>query len=410
MRQISFLNRKLSIPWKQYEDQESGSAFHEAGTLPWTAASQDFTGIGVSTIAPSRKSVEFGRISKETALILHEAGMQAYQFIRRFTNPAAKGCVITSAVQSPVQALSSDDPEQIICLKRVNDLQRINKFFESVNRSLKNGGIFIGKVESYAKKKTKIMAAYPPGINVAIYAAYYLFNRVFPKLPYTKQLYYITTRGNNRVLSKAETYGRLYSCGFEIMDESFINGYHYFACRKVKEPMYDTHPTFGMFIRLKRIGQGGTPFNVYKLRTMHAYSEYLQQYVFKQGNLDEGGKFKDDFRVTTVGKSIRKYWIDELPMLINVFIKRNIKIVGVRPLSEHYFSLYSDALKEKRVLYKPGLIPPYYAQYPTPKSLDEIQKNEMEYLDAYEKSPLFTDLRYFFMALGNIFFRKARSK
>ena len=52
---------------------------------------------------------------------------------------------------------------------------------------------------------------------------------------------------------------------------------------------------------------------------MHAYSEYIQAYVYEKNKLAEGGKLKDDFRVSTLGKMFRKYWIDELPMIWNVF-------------------------------------------------------------------------------------------
>jgi hypothetical protein len=69
--------------------------------------------------------------------------------------------------------------------------------------------------------------------------------------------------------------------------------------------------------------------------------------------------------------------------------------------------LYTPELREKRVKYKPGLIPPFYADMP--KTLGEIMASEMKYLLAYEKSPLLTDTRYFFLAIYNIIFRKARS-
>ena len=409
MRQIPVINRKLNFQQDLSDFSGAAAAIKADAEVTGTRSVYNFTGTGTGTVVFPRRVVDF-RLPDDTAMILSEGGMQAYRFIRKFTRPAAAGCVLSTVSTDPFSALSRAQYEQVVNLRRVNDIRRINKFFETVNIKLKKGGIFIGKVETYLQKKKKIMSAYPPGINTMVYTLHYLFTRVFPKLPYTKQLFYLTTRGNNRVLSKAETYGRLYSCGFEVIGETSHDGFNYFACRKIKEPAYDTHPTYGMFIRLKRIGKGGELFNVYKLRTMHAYSEYLQQYVYEKSDLEAGGKFRDDFRVTTVGKVIRKFWIDELPMLINMFIKRNMKIVGVRPLSEHYFSLYSDELKQKRIQFKPGLIPPYYAQYPTPKSLDEIQLNEMDYLGAYEKHPVLTDLKYCIKVLGNIIFRKARSR
>jgi lipopolysaccharide/colanic/teichoic acid biosynthesis glycosyltransferase len=101
-------------------------------------------------------------------------------------------------------------------------------------------------------------------------------------------------------------------------------------------------------------------------------------------------------------------WLDELPMLLNV-LKGDMKIVGVRPLSKHYFSLYSEEIRKMRVRTKPGLIPPFYAQFPTPVSIEDVQENERIYLEAYEKHPFATDLRYFFLAMKNILFKRARS-
>ena len=44
-------------------------------------------------------------------------------------------------------------------------------------------------------------------------------------------------------------------------------------------------------------------------------------------------------------KLFRKYWVDELPMILNL-LKGDLKIVGVRPLSSHYLSLYSEELRK----------------------------------------------------------------
>ncbi|MBI9054693.1 MAG: sugar transferase [Bacteroidales bacterium] len=165
-------------------------------------------------------------------------------------------------------------------------------------------------------------------------------------------------------------------------------------------------PTYGPLVKLNRVGKNGKIIHVYKLRTMHPYAEYLQEYIYDKSALQEGGKFKDDFRITTLGKFFRKFWIDELPMLIN-FIRGEMKIIGVRPLSKHYFSLYSTELQEKRTKSKPGLIPPFYVDMP--KTLDEIQASEMKYLIAQEKHPFLTDWKYFWKAVWNILFRRARS-
>ena len=125
-----------------------------------------------------------------------------------------------------------------------------------------------------------------------------------------------------------------------------------------------------------------------------------------RSNLAKGGKFQDDFRITNWGKFLRKYWLDELPMLVN-FIKRDLKLVGVRPISQHYLSLYPDKLQKLRFKTKPGLIPPYYADMP--KTLEEIIKSEEKYLRMYFQNPIKTDIKYFYNCFRNIFFCKARS-
>ena len=140
---------------------------------------------------------------------------------------------------------------------------------------------------------------------------------------------------------------------------------------------------------------------------MYPYSEYLQDYVFKNHQLDEGGKFKNDFRVSPLGRFFRKFWLDEIPMIWNL-LKGDMKIIGVRPLSNQYFNLYTKELQEKRIRTKPGLLPPFYADMP--KTLEEIMDSELKYLEAYEKAPLATDLKYFWLILKNILFRGARSK
>jgi lipopolysaccharide/colanic/teichoic acid biosynthesis glycosyltransferase len=234
-----------------------------------------------------------------------------------------------------------------------------------------------------------------------------MIKRVFPKFTLTKKLYFILTRGENRVLSKAEALGRLYSCGFEILDERIINKCLYFVAIKVKEPLFPKNPSYGPIIALERIGKGGKAIKVYKMRTMHPFAEYLQDYVYEKAGLQEGGKFKDDFRVTTLGRILRSFWLDELPMLINL-LKGDLKLFGVRPLSKQYFRLYTHELQRLRVLTKPGLIPPFYVDYP--RTLDEIMSSELKYLRAYMKHPIKTDWLYFWKAAFNIIFRRYRSK
>ncbi len=340
--------------------------------------------------------------------ILEESGEKVLKYLcgnLKIADPATT--VLATTTRFNLVNIPQNRYSTIINLRKINNIQRINKFFETINTKLPVGGFFAGCAETYVMRKTRILRRYPPGLNYIIYTLDFIINRICPKLYVTKNIYFIITRGSNRLISRAETLGRLYSCGFTVVKTDFINGLFYFIVKKVSDPAYDFHPTYGPLIRLKRIGKGGKIIGVYKMRTMHAYSEYLQKYVFEQNSLQEGGKFADDFRVTTLGKIMRKFWLDELPMIFNL-LKGDMKLVGVRPLSKHYFSLYTPELQELRVKYKPGLIPPFYVDMPN--TLDEIMDSEKRYLEAYGRNPFLTDWKYFWKSFFNIVFRKARSR
>lgn len=290
---------------------------------------------------------------------------------------------------------------------RLNNVKRINKFLEFLNRSIHIDQSILICVETMESRRVRILNKYPFPVNYPYYFMDFVLKRCFPKLKFTRKIYFHLTKGRNRVVSFTEMLGRLYSCGFTVQDHIRIGYLTYFIATKVDKPAYDMEPTYGSIVKLRRVGHQGKIIKVYKLRTMHPYSEYIQGYVFDKNNLEEGGKLKDDFRLTSWGKVMRKYWLDEVPMFINL-LKGDMKLVGVRPLSQHFFGLYPEDMQNLRIQFKPGLIPPYYADMPN--GLDEVIESERRYLLAYQKSPILTDIKYFFKAGQNILFGKARSK
>ncbi len=345
--------------------------------------------------------------SREEAILV-EVFQDAFDFIFSYADiETADTLVISTTTKFNIDTQLKDKFKAIVNLKRINDIRYINKFFEAANAKLPVGGLFIDFVETKDLRKQRILAKYPPVLNYFFYTGDYIIKRILPKFALTKQLYFILTRGQNRVFSKAEVFGRLYSCGFEIIDEKLINKHLYFVARKTSPPLYPENPTYGPFITLDRIGYNGKMIKVFKLRTMHPYAEYLQEYIYSKEGLQPGGKFQSDFRISTMGRFLRSFWLDELPMLVNL-IRGDLKLVGVRPLSKHYFSLYSKELQERRIHYKPGLIPPFYAD--KPETLEEIMASEVRYMDAYDKNPHLTDFKYFFRALYNIIIKRYRSK
>lgn len=292
-------------------------------------------------------------------------------------------------------------------LQKLNDIRGINTLFSFINEKLPDKGILVCCFESKSTHKKRVFLKYPTFLGDIIYCFDYIFKRFIPKIQLFRRLYFDITKGKNRVISKTEVLGRLYSCGFEVIKESKADGLCFVFAKRIKQPEPVIKRIYGPFIKLRRMGKNGIMFEVYKMRTMYPYSEYLQSYIYEKNDLKEGGKFNRDIRINTIGKFMRKYWIDELPMIYN-WLRREMKLVGVRPLSPHYFSLYSKELQEKRIKFKPGLMPPFYADMP--KTLDEIQASELKYLNECETNGVFkTDVKYFFMIIRNIFIKKARS-
>jgi lipopolysaccharide/colanic/teichoic acid biosynthesis glycosyltransferase len=343
----------------------------------------------------------------QTTVKEERSGRFVFDLIDKYVDTSHPTSVIFPAnTEQDVNDLQTGTFRSLVHFKRINNIPFINKFFEVVNSKLPVGGIFITKVETKDLRKKRLMAKYPPVLREIYYFFDFILKRVFPKMPVTRKIYYMITKGRNRVLSKTETMGRLYSCGFKIIEERYIGNRLYIVCEKVKEPFFDEDPSYGIVFPMRRIGKNGKLINVYKFRTMHAFSEYLQEYVYEKNSLEEGGKFKDDFRVSKVGKLLRKYWLDELPMIINV-LRGDLKIVGVRPLSRHYLSLYTPQLRERRLNHKPGLVPPFYVDLP--KTMEEIIASENRYFDQYEKNPIWTDVKYFFLIFYTIISKKAFS-
>jgi len=100
-----------------------------------------------------------------------------------------------------------------------------------------------------------------------------------------------------------------------------------------------------VFYFQKRIGSGNKIFQIWKFATMLKNSE----------NIGTGAiTLREDPRVTSFGKFLRKSKINELPQIINVLIG-NMSIVGPRPLMKVSFDLYNNEVQEKIYQSQPGI-------------------------------------------------------
>lgn len=98
-----------------------------------------------------------------------------------------------------------------------------------------------------------------------------------------------------------------------------------------------------IFFRQTRVGLHGRLFKIHKFRTMTVNSE-------QKGGLTIG----NDMRVTKAGKFLRKYKLDELAQLIDVFIGK-MSLVGPRPEIPEFMNLYSEYEYQQILSVKPGI-------------------------------------------------------
>lgn len=88
-----------------------------------------------------------------------------------------------------------------------------------------------------------------------------------------------------------------------------------------------------VFYMQERVGKNGRRFLLYKFRTMVSGADQLLAELADQNEKSADGKLfkmKDDPRVTRVGRFLRRWSLDELPQIINVF-KGEMSLVGPRP-------------------------------------------------------------------------------
>jgi lipopolysaccharide/colanic/teichoic acid biosynthesis glycosyltransferase len=100
-----------------------------------------------------------------------------------------------------------------------------------------------------------------------------------------------------------------------------------------------------VLFRQSRIGRNGRPFAIYKFRTMRALP---------------GGPaltIGADRRITSVGRVLRAYKLDELPQLFNV-LRGEMSLVGPRPEVPEYVAVYPSDVKQIVLSVRPGITDP----------------------------------------------------
>ncbi len=143
---------------------------------------------------------------------------------------------------------------------------------------------------------------------------------------------------------------------------------------------------------------GGRPFTMYKFRTMHAAAETTSGAVWATVN---------DPRVTTIGRVLRQYRLDELPQLVNV-LKGDMNIVGPRPERPTIFASLSESVPNYRLRQRarPGITGLAQIRQQYDSCLDDV-KRKVEFDLEYIRQPSFWhDLRIMLETIPVILLRR----
>lgn len=139
----------------------------------------------------------------------------------------------------------------------------------------------------------------------------------------------------------------------------------------------------GPFYLQERVGRNGKTFKLIKFRSMKAGSD-------KKGLLTIGS---NDARITRTGYFLRKYKVDELPQLINVFLGE-MSLVGPRPEVKKYTDLY-DEEQRKVLTIKPGITDYASLEYFEESDLLKQSNNpELTYIQEIMPAKLKINLKY----------------
>lgn len=137
-----------------------------------------------------------------------------------------------------------------------------------------------------------------------------------------------------------------------------------------------------VFFSQERAGENGKTFTIYKLRTMVVNAEELLDDLIDLDTLEEPVfKLQDDPRVTSVGRFLRRWSIDELPQFVNV-LKGEMSLVGPRPEESRLVRRYSQ-WHRLRLRAKPGLTGPVQINGRGDLPLEDRVRLEVDYINNY---------------------------
>lgn len=156
-----------------------------------------------------------------------------------------------------------------------------------------------------------------------------------------------------------------------------------------------TSPGSVLFIQ-ERVGLNKRRFNMFKFRTM-VVDAVAQQTKLEMLNEAAGPvfKIKNDPRLTSFGRWLRKTSLDELPQLFNILLG-DLSLVGPRPLPERDFQKFNKLWFNRRFSVKPGITCIWQISGRSETSFDQWILQDLEYIDQWS---LGLDFKILFMTI-----------
>jgi lipopolysaccharide/colanic/teichoic acid biosynthesis glycosyltransferase len=147
--------------------------------------------------------------------------------------------------------------------------------------------------------------------------------------------------------------------------------------------------------RQRRVGKNGRDFMLYKIRTMKNDAEAGTGATWAQAR---------DFRVTGIGKALRRLHLDELPQLINV-LKGEMALIGPRPERPEFVHVLAAAIPgySNRQAVLPGITGLAQLNLPPDTDLNSVRRKLVLDFEYIQHANLWLDIRIFFCTFARMF-------
>jgi lipopolysaccharide/colanic/teichoic acid biosynthesis glycosyltransferase len=164
-----------------------------------------------------------------------------------------------------------------------------------------------------------------------------------------------------------------------------------------------------VFFKQERIGYMGKKFIMYKFRTMHQLKDdqihrnYITNYITNTNCHSDGPrntifKLKNDPRITSIGKYLRRLSLDEITQLFNV-LKGDMSLVGPRPPLQYEVDIYDLWHKRRYLCVKPGITGMWQIYGRSSTTFNDMVRLDLAYIKNWS---IGLDIRIIFRTIGTV--------